>query len=104
MERLNLEFSAGAPAASRVLAGIVSSGDLEILLEPNTAGKTEIAITTSVNGMSKIWSAVLARMFDGTSLPASRIEIRDFGATPGVVRMRLEQVFEQLNTRTGSQG
>jgi malonate decarboxylase delta subunit len=28
-------------------------------------------------------------------LPAARIEINDSGATPGVVRMRIEQAFEE---------
>jgi len=43
---------------------------------------------------------VLARIFGDGSLPAAKLEINDFGATPGVVQMRIGQVFEEL-TRTG---
>jgi malonate decarboxylase delta subunit len=34
-------------------------------------------------------------MFAGADLPAVRIEINDCGATPGVVRMRIEQALEE---------
>jgi malonate decarboxylase delta subunit len=34
-------------------------------------------------------------VFGTGSLPAARIEINDNGATPGVVRMRIEQAFEE---------
>ncbi len=97
MEKIVHQFSAGQPAPHRVLVGVVGSGDLEVLLEPGTAGTTSIAITTSVNGMGKVWEALLTRVFGAALLPAAHIEINDCGATPGVVRMRLEQAFEQLN-------
>jgi malonate decarboxylase delta subunit len=34
-------------------------------------------------------------MFGADRLPAVRVEINDCGATPGVVRMRVEQALEQ---------
>lgn len=104
MERITFEFPAGAPARARAAVGVVGSGDLEVLLEPNATGRTEVAITTSVKGMGRVWEAVLGRVLGPVpgvaSLPAAKIEINDFGATPGVVRMRLEQAFEELNTAT----
>ncbi|ASW00895.1 malonate decarboxylase subunit delta [Paraburkholderia aromaticivorans] len=100
MENLVLEFPAGPPARGRALAGVVASGDLEVLLEAHDAPRTVVNITTSVDGMGRVWEAVLARLFRDGSLPAARLEINDFGATPGVVRMRIGQVFEEL-TRTG---
>ena len=96
METLSFEFAAAQPAAGRALAGVVGSGDLEVLLEPHADGKTVVAVTTSVEGMGKTWEAVLTRLFSGATLPSVRIDIHDFGATPGVVRMRLDQAFEQL--------
>ena len=99
MEKMVYEYPAGAPAAGRALAGVVGSGDLEVLLEPLPAGRSTVVITTSVNGMGRIWEAVLTRMFSGTTLPAAHIEINDCGATPGVVRLRIEQAFEEA-TRT----
>ncbi|WP_038492810.1 malonate decarboxylase subunit delta [Janthinobacterium agaricidamnosum] len=99
MEKLQYEFSAGQPAASRALAGVVSSGDLEVLLEPKPAGSTTVRVSTSVDGYGGVWSALLSRVFADAALPAADIEINDSGATPGVVRMRIEQAFEEAAGR-----
>jgi malonate decarboxylase delta subunit len=95
MEKIFRQYPAGVPASRRALAGVVGSGDLEVLLEPNGAGTTTIAVNTSVNGKGPVWIAVLDRLFAGADLPAARIEINDCGATPGVVRMRIEQALEE---------
>ena len=95
MEQLQFEFAAGAPAANRALTGVVSSGDLEVLLEPGSGGRTTVMVNTSVNGFGQVWKALLERVFGAAVLPAARIEINDSGATPGVVRMRIEQAFEE---------
>jgi malonate decarboxylase delta subunit len=95
MERLQYEFAAGQPAAGRALTGVVSSGDLEVMLEPRSAGNTTVLVLTSVNGFGAVWQALLDRVFGSTMLPAAHIEIHDSGATPGVVRMRIEQAFEE---------
>lgn len=96
MEQHKYTFPAGAPASGRALAGVVGSGDLEVLLAPNAAGCTQIVVNTSVNGKGALWDAVLARIFGGEPLPAAQIIINDSGATPGVVRMRIEQAYEEL--------
>lgn len=98
METLQFEFSAARPAppgAVRTVAGVVASGDLEVLLAPQPGALTSIAVQTSVDGYGATWKALLERVFTGTALPAARIEINDNGATPGVVRMRIEQAYEQ---------
>jgi len=95
MEKLQYEFAAGPPAAGRALTGVVSSGDLEVLLEPGTSGRTTVLVHTSVNGFGAVWQALLNRVFCSAVLPAARIEIHDSGATPGVARMRIEQAFEE---------
>ena len=95
MERLHFEFPAGQPAAARTVTGVVASGDLEVLLEPQAGAITTIAVQTSVDGYGATWQALLARVFADTTLPAASIEINDNGATPGVVRMRIEQAFEE---------
>ncbi|MCL6470162.1 MAG: malonate decarboxylase acyl carrier protein, partial [Ralstonia sp.] len=69
----------------------------EVLLTPGNAGHIDVAITTSVNGMSATWQAQLARVFGSHTWPAAKIIINDFGATPAVVRLRLEQALEALN-------
>lgn len=96
METLSFEFPAGQPARGRALVGCVGSGDLEVLLEPGQAGTLTIQVQTSVNGSEQRWQHLFARMFDGQTPPAMTIDIHDFGATPGVVRLRLEQGFEEI--------
>jgi malonate decarboxylase delta subunit len=96
METLSFEFPAGQPARGRALVGCVGSGDLEVLLEPGQAGTLTIQVQTSVNGSQQRWQHLFARMFDGQIPPAMVIDIHDFGATPGVVRLRLEQGFEEI--------
>src|SRR5206468_170014 len=52
-----------------------------------------VVVRTSVDGYSHIWKSVLDRFFtryDG----AAQIEINDFGATPGVVALRLAEAVE----------
>ncbi|WP_372875291.1 malonate decarboxylase subunit delta [Pseudomonas sp.] len=96
METLSFEFPAGQPAQSRAQVGCVGSGDLEVLLEPGTPGSLTIQVVTSVNGSAPRWQQLFERMFREQSLPALSISIHDFGATPGVVRLRLEQGLEEL--------
>lgn len=96
METLSFEFPAGQPLRGRALVGCVGSGDLEVLLEPGQTGKLTIQVLTSVNGSSARWENLFQRMFDGQMPPAMSIDIHDFGATPGVVRLRLEQGFEEV--------
>ncbi len=99
MEKMSYEYPAGAPANARALAGVVGSGDLEVLLEPGVDGLTTVAICTSVDGMAPVWQALLERIFDAgdaAALPAVRLDINDFGATPGVVRLRIAQAFDEL--------
>jgi malonate decarboxylase acyl carrier protein len=96
MERLTFTYPARAAVARRVHVGVVGSGDLEVLLEPSADGDAHVAVTTSVEGFGTVWKHVLDRFFsrfDG----AAAIEINDFGATPGVVLLRLEQAAEALH-------
>lgn len=97
METLNFEFSAGNTPTKKALVGCVGSGDLEVLMQPNSTGKISIQVVTSVDGSSKRWENLFERMFSEQELPAVHIDIHDFGATPGVVRLRLEQAFEEVN-------
>jgi len=98
MEKLDFQYPAGQAAGGRVMVGVVGSGDLEVLLEPGTPGQTRIRVTTSVDGYASVWQAQLDRLFkaDAQNWPAVEVEINDFGATPGVVGMRVAQAFEAL--------
>ena len=96
METRDYTFPAGQPTSGRALAGVVGSGDLEVLLQPGNDGVTRIVVNTCVDGKGAVWDALLQRVFGGEPLPAARIVINDCGATPGVVRMRIEQAYEEL--------
>lgn len=97
MEKLHLEYPAGAPATQRVLVGVVASGDLEVLIAPATAGSCHIEIRSAADGSATRWRAQLDRLFADGKAAAMYIEINDFGATPGVVSLRLAQALEELS-------
>ncbi len=97
IETFTLSCPGEQPVERRAHVGVVGSGDLELLLEPNTGAGVEISITTRVSGHRKTWEAVLHRFFDRHPY-AVKVEIRDSGATPGTVWLRLEQGIE-LATR-----
>lgn len=97
METLSFAFPAGLPARQRAQVGCVGSGDLEVLLEPGQAGSLTIQVVTSVNGSAERWRHLFERMFASANPPALNVDIHDFGATPGVVRLRLEQALEEVS-------
>lgn len=73
--------------------GVVGSGDLEVLMEPNNQFESSISIRTGTNGFKKTWDAVIQRFLEEYDI-AANIQINDFGATPGVVKIRLAQAIE----------
>jgi malonate decarboxylase delta subunit len=100
MEHLTFDYPAQRAVTTRAHVGVVGSGDLEVLLSPaaadaggSSALAAHVVVRTSVDGYSHIWKSVLDRFFtryDG----AVQIEINDFGATPGVVALRLAEAVE----------
>jgi malonate decarboxylase delta subunit len=93
MEHLTFDYPARRAVTTRAHVGVVGSGDLEVLLSPAATMTAQVVVRTSVDGYSHIWKSVLDRFFtrfDG----AVQIEINDFGATPGVVALRLAEAAE----------
>ncbi|TKI05031.1 malonate decarboxylase acyl carrier protein [Martelella alba] len=95
MERIELDFPAGSPLPGKALAGVVGSGDLEALYEPAADRALHVTICSSVSGGRQRWQHLIDRVGAARDLPAGRLDINDFGATPGVARLRIEQVFEE---------
>ncbi|GAB2863416.1 malonate decarboxylase acyl carrier protein [Actinoallomurus bryophytorum] len=93
MRTLRYEFPADDPPARRVHVGVVGSGDLEILMTPEPTGIARVRVRTSVDGFDTVWRVVLERFFARHRVAAS-FELNDFGATPGVVTLRLRQAVE----------
>jgi malonate decarboxylase delta subunit len=94
METYEFEYPASGPVPHRAHVGVVGSGDLEVLLEPLAGRQAHVRIRTSVDGYGAAWKNVLDRFFARFAGAAS-IEINDFGATPGMVMLRLEQAVEE---------
>ena len=94
-----LEFRVDTQSTSRRLkapvhAGIVGSGDMEILLSPRES-ETEVAvrIKTPVSGFDDLWRRVIDAFLARNALSGCSIEINDNNATPAVVLLRLQQAL-----------
>jgi malonate decarboxylase delta subunit len=99
METLNYRFEKGSrPLASEPkVVGVVSSGNLEVLIESAVlSGACEITIQTAAVGFGQIWQAVMQDFQQRWQLADTRIAINDMGATPAVVSLRLDQAVETM--------
>lgn len=101
MEKLHFEFK-GRHAAGHfapLLVGVVGSGNLEVLIEPQaSSGACAIDIMTSARGFGPIWEAVLRDFHDRHDLADVSVSINDMGATPAVVSLRLDQAAARLGS------
>ncbi|EGF32570.1 Malonate decarboxylase delta subunit [Oxalobacteraceae bacterium IMCC9480] len=99
METLTYRFEHGKrriPARPE-LVGVVGSGNLEVLIEAAAQdGACTVEISTAARGFGAIWEAVITDFQQRWQLADTRISINDMGATPAVVRLRLDQAVEAL--------
>lgn len=93
MQTMTFRYDATQPIARRAHVGVVGSGDLEILLQPSEEPFAEVIVRTRFDGYETLWTSLLERFFAEHPI-AARIEMNDFGATPGMVSMRLMQALE----------
>ena len=103
METLHFRFESGGtpPAAhgqsAAQLVGVVSSGNLEVLIEPAALnGACEIEVRTAAVGFGATWEAVMTDFHARWKLSDTRICVNDMGATPAVVSLRLDQAVESM--------
>lgn len=98
MEQFTLILPSSSPPQNIVhaaICGVVSSGNLEVLVEPlATRDACEIVVNTSAHGFRDIWEAVLKDFARRHAVGGLRLSINDAGATPAVVSLRLDQAFE----------
>ena len=98
MESLVYEYQDGIPLESPrgpVFAGVVGSGNLEILVEAEgPVDHCTILIVTAATGFGTIWQAVMDDFVARHKPGGVRLSINDVGATPAVVSLRLEQAWE----------
>lgn len=97
MEHITLSFPASRSLNGKALAGVVGSGDMEVLYTADAAKTLTVDITTSVDNSTARWTALFDRLNMQNGLPSGQLIIHDFGATPGVARIRIEQVFEEVS-------
>ncbi|MFZ5511469.1 MAG: malonate decarboxylase acyl carrier protein [Pseudomonadota bacterium] len=95
METLEFKLaSRPIAAAPPTLCGVVGSGNLEVLIQPEASGETcSVSVTTSAVGFRDTWAAVLEAFVRRHPVGCTRITINDMGATPAVVTLRLEQAL-----------
>lgn len=93
MEKLIFDYSTTKTVPNHAYVGVVGSGDLEILLEPAKEKRGHVVVRTRFDGFSQIWKDILDDFFETNDINAN-IEINDFGATPGMIKMRLLQALE----------
>ena len=105
MEHLNFSFDGGEPAHARnaIVVGVVSSGNLEVMVEPLAGdARCSIEVHTAARGFDHVWAAVLVDFFERSRIGAIRISINDVGATPAVVSLRLDQAIEEFRVASAS--
>jgi malonate decarboxylase delta subunit len=99
MEHLKFEFgpwpTAGASDRPAVIAGVVGSGNMEVLLERVPMdGRLQVSVETSIRGFADTWRAVLSDFAEREQMGDVRMTINDGGATPAVVSLRLSQAAQ----------
>lgn len=99
--RFELPGSHPAPPFRPFLVGVVGSGNLELLFEPQPeSGVCCFELQTSARGFEAIWAAVLQDFQDRHGLCDLRVSMHDMGATPAIVGLRLQQGLAQLKEMT----
>lgn len=93
MENFTFTFPATNKINRFAHVGVVGSGDLEVLMEPSSDLQTVVTIRTGITGFETTWESLIQRFFTQHDI-AAKVKINDFGATPGVVKLRLEQALE----------
>ncbi len=80
------------------LAGVVGSGNLEVLLEPDPSApqSATFSVETPIPGYRDSWLAALEDFASHYALGGTKATIHDQGAPPVVVKLRLRQALDQL--------
>ena len=96
------------PAGSRLptihpprVCGVVSSGNLEVLMETGDPGDgCRVEVSTPAEGFRDIWNAVLSDFIERQPAGGLHVTINDAGATPAVVSLRLDQAMDLFRSDT----
>jgi malonate decarboxylase beta subunit len=79
---------------TRVVCGVVGSGNLEVIVEPHDSCDVFFRVTTAIEHFKPLWKRVIRDFCNEYSLGGLLFTLNDHGATPAVVALRLRQAFE----------
>jgi malonate decarboxylase delta subunit len=102
MDTFHIVRPARKAPINQTLVGYVGSGDLEVMIDYSDNSQADIYIHSSSSAGEQRWLALIERIEANQPLPMMRMDIHDFSATPGVIRLRLEQALEQALTKEAS--
>ena len=85
------------PVEVRIQNGVVSSGDMEVLYRSDDLEELRVTVKSSIDNSHKRWQALLERIAGFNEIPAGEMLIHDFGASPGVARLRIEQTLDEAS-------
>ncbi len=88
------------PSRKWALAGVVGSGNLEVLIEPNPAAPDTVSysVETPIPGYRDSWLAALSDFSAHYAVGGTTITLHDQGAPPVVVKLRLRQALDLLTS------
>jgi malonate decarboxylase delta subunit len=69
MEQIKLSFPANRALSGKALAGVVGSGDMEVLYTAGQSDTLNVEITTSVDNSQARWNALFERLSLINGLP-----------------------------------
>ncbi len=101
MEHLEFEFNGGSSQSTArrpySIAGVVASGNLEVMVEPkDLGGKCRFVIDTAAENFGPSWEAVIGDFMERRKPADLLFSINDNAASPAVVNLRIEQAYELL--------
>jgi malonate decarboxylase delta subunit len=100
METLSYRHKAARRAGGArpmAVAGVVASGNLEVLVERVLADTDcEVDVSTPITGFAKVWEAVIADFVERRSPGGLRLSINDGGARADTVALRLAQAVRLI--------
>lgn len=101
MEHMQFVFQGAGDKVSAqpaILVGVVSSGNLEVLVESaDLQGGGQVYVSTNATGFAEIWEAVINDFAARHDLSNLKVSINDGGSTPAVVSLRLDQAMEEFH-------
>ena len=101
MEQFHFDFNSSKSSSScgkhYTIAGVVASGNLEVLVESDkNTDKVSFDVNTTTSGFHQIWQALLNNISSEYNMGGLKISINDAGAVPAVVGLRIKQAFEKM--------